>query len=86
MQPMYLAYSPPMMLPTRTMNPTATATAAAAATGTARGRTRRTEERVEKRAGQGKVQNGREERMDMANLVWWLGVGMTVLGGAAYLS
>ena len=33
MNPMYIAYSPPLMLPTQTMNPTTTATGAAETTG-----------------------------------------------------
>lgn len=87
MNPMYLAYRPPQMLPTQTMNPTTTATAAEA-----------TAQATEAGAS-AKVKRGLEElslplnkhalkkRAEPVNVDrwWWIGVGMTALGGAAYM-
>lgn len=92
-QPMYQAYNPPMMLPTVTMNPTSTA---GAPKETAKGQRRRSDEPSEslieplnkdakhiKRHVPLSVEVRRAP--DMANSLWWVGVGMTVVGGAAYL-
>lgn len=90
LQPLYLAYSPPLMLPTVTMNPTPVATVTGAAA-TARVRARRAEE------GEGPMNRGarhikrhdgtgEKKGLDVEDLVWWVGLGMTVLGGAVYLS
>jgi len=89
---MYLAYSPPLMLPTVTMNPTAAATAAGGAAATARIRARRADERVAEPMNKGARHIkrhdgvGNKKGLDTANLIWWMGLGMTVLGGAVYLS
>jgi len=85
MNPMFLAYSPPLMLPTQTMNPTTTATAGATATAKS------------KRSWGGKdglvlpmnkdakhIKRTTSQPLD-ANMIWWAGIGMTVFGGAAYL-
>jgi hypothetical protein len=68
--PLYLAYSPPKMLPTTTLKPIATATAAA-------GKVKRDEfhsphEVLFKRS------NGRADQW------WWFGVFMTAGGGVMY--
>jgi len=83
MNPMFLAYSPPQMLPTITMNPT---TAAPAATGNAK---RGLEEWVlplNKNAMHLKRDTPLPllHQIDL-NIMWWIGVGMTIFGGAAYL-
>lgn len=84
---MFLAYSPPVMLPTVTLNPTATATAAST------GKVKRSFGEVEgmelplnKDAAHIKrgVDQPRLHRIDL-NMLWWAGVGMTIFGGAAYL-
>ena len=90
LHPMFLAYSPPQMLPTVTMNPTPTE-AAATATGKAK-RSLGGEERVIPlnviAAHIKREQRGLEkpllEKINL-NIVWWTGVGMTLFGGAAYL-
>jgi len=85
--PMYLAASPPVMLPTQTLNPTS-----AAASATAKAKAKRDfvdgfEVPLNKDAKHIKrttVEGKRSLWLDVG-VVWWLGVGMTVLGGAAYL-
>jgi hypothetical protein len=88
MNPMYIAYSPPVMLPTQTMNPTATASGAAGTSAAAKRDVDGEELEVplNKDAQHIKRENQRPQRdwLD-ANLVWWIGLGMTVFGGAAYL-
>jgi hypothetical protein len=92
MNPMFLAYKPPQMLPTVTMNPTTTATAAAKAKRSAGPEAeelivplninakhikRNIEERgIEKRS--------LIQRIDL-NILWWTGVGMVIFGGTAYM-
>lgn len=83
-QPMYLQFSPPQMLPTQTLNPTSRATA------TAKSRVKRTEgsdgdgEQVPLnsniRMGQQK-----EEGLLNADRWWWAGVGLTALGTVMYM-
>jgi len=83
MNPMFLAYSPPMMLPTITLNPTATPTASAT------GKVKRSIESIEglslplnKDAVH--IKRTVSNTIDL-DLLWWVGVGMTIFGGAAYL-
>lgn len=84
MNPMFLAYSPPLMLPTVTMNPTATATSTAKAKRTAGADSR--PEPLNKDALHIKrdVQPSLIHRIDL-NMLWWGGVGLIVFGGTAYL-
>jgi hypothetical protein len=86
MNPMFLAFSPPQMLPTVTMNPTATATASGK-------KSKRTAGHVEEmdpplNANAPHIRRDLEgsfiHRIDL-NMLWWAGVGMTIFGGAAYL-
>lgn len=107
MNPMFLAYSPPKMLPTITMNPTqlsttssasstSTAGAAKSASTTKAAKQRRIFDGVEYelplnrdvRHGVLGADEGQRERWwneADADALWWVGVGMTVLGGVAYL-
>ncbi|KFY50965.1 hypothetical protein V496_09045 [Pseudogymnoascus sp. VKM F-4515 (FW-2607)] len=91
-QPLYQAYSPPMMLPTVTMNPTDKADAAKETGSKAKrgeGSVESLLEPLNKNAKHIKrhVSGTMEVKptSSMANSVWWAGVGMTLLGGAAYL-
>ena len=91
MNPMYLAFKPPQMLPTVTMNPTTSATAGGAK---ATGKVKRGVE-----AEQGLPMNHQvlkesrrlSKRMERmlgtvnADRWWMVGAGMTVLGGVGYL-
>jgi len=89
MNPMYLVYSPPQMLPTTTLNPTATSSGAASASAT---------------SGSSKAKRGAAEvplnwklkfpdgkqGTDVvhhinADRLWWIGLGMTGVGGLLYL-
>src|SRR5271167_591766 len=81
MNPMYIAFSPPLMLPTQTMNPTATATGATAASGAAK---RDVDgEELEVPFNKNAKHIRRENQRDWldATWVWWVGLGMTVFGG-----
>lgn len=88
MNPMFLAYSPPQMLPTITMNPTTSAATAAATAKVKRGAVE--EEYVLPLNKDAKHIKRHGEvaplmhRIDV-NMVWWAGVGMTMFGAAAYL-
>lgn len=91
-QPLYQAYSPPMMLPTVTMNPTDKADAAKETGAKVKRSERSAESLVEPLNKDAKhIKRHVSGTMDvkspsgMANTVWWAGVGMTLLGGAAYL-
>jgi hypothetical protein len=91
-QPLYQAYSPPMMLPTVTMNPTDKADAAKE-TGTKEKRGEAQAESLLEPLNKNAAHIKRHVAgaMDakpasgMVDSVWWAGVGMTLLGGAAYL-
>lgn len=85
MNPMFLAYSPPQMLPTITMNPTA---AGPSATGNAK-RSEAEEFSLPLNKDAAHIKRSIEQpslihRLD-PNIIWWAGIGMTIFGGAAYL-
>jgi hypothetical protein len=86
MNPMFLAYTPPQMLPTVTMNPTATATASGKKAKRTAGLGDELEEPLNKNAMHIKRDFERSllHRIDV-NMLWWAGLGMTIFGGAAYL-
>lgn len=85
MNPMYLAYKPPQMLPTQTLNPTS-----GAATGTASQPSSTSKSKRDLQGDDdGLVQEALKRnvmRKDStnANQLWWLGVGMTALGSVGY--
>ena len=87
-QPMYLAFTPPKMLPTITMNPT-TASAGKKAKRTA-GAEPEAEHGYDVPLNKDAIHMKRDfeqpllHRVDL-NMVWWTGVGMTLFGGVAYL-
>lgn len=89
MNPLFLAYSPPQMLPTITMNPTEAAPTPTPGAKVKRGE--QTQYDIPLNIGAKHIK--REERglgkhpLERVNLnvVWWVGVGMCVFGGAAYL-
>ncbi|KAI4229196.1 MAG: hypothetical protein L6R36_001045 [Xanthoria steineri] len=85
MNPMYLAYKPPQMLPTQTLNPTS-----AAATGTRPSSTSKSKRDLPG-DDDGLVQEAlnrkallQQRHSTNADRLWWLGVGMTALGGIGY--
>ena len=84
MQPMYLIYSPPQMLPTTTLNPIVSSTGAAA-TGKAK-RGLHHEVPVNWKAKlETSQQAGQVVHHINADRLWWIGLGMTGLGGLLYL-
>ncbi len=82
LNPMYLAYKPPQMLPTQTLNPTSSATNGAAKS---TGKAKRSLEGLDAFTEplNKNVMMERKEPIN-ADKWWWIGVGMTGLGGVAY--
>ena len=78
---MYIAYSPPQMLPTQTLNPTASATGGAKATGKTKSKRALSDEYNE--PTNENILGKRNEPID-ADKWWWIGVGMTAIGGVGY--
>lgn len=83
MNPMYLAYRPPQMLPTTTLNPLQAATASASATGKSNS----------KRGLDAEVPLDWKVQLESQNMVqhinadrlWWFGLGLTGVGGLLYM-
>ena len=79
---MYIAYSPPQMLPTQTLNPTS-----AAATGGAKATGKTKSKRGLFAAYDGPMNKnvvGKRDGVINADKWWWIGVGMTAIGGVGY--
>ncbi|TVY90352.1 Protein rot1 [Lachnellula willkommii] len=89
MNPMFLAYSPPVMLPTQTMNPTPSATASATGGSKKRDLGGSDNEQVPIPLNKDSHIHATPapvpliHRVDL-NVVWWTGVAMIVFGGTAY--
>ncbi|KAF1982631.1 hypothetical protein K402DRAFT_397354 [Aulographum hederae CBS 113979] len=93
LQPLYLAFKPPEMVPTTTLHPTATASgsgAATAATSAAAGKSKRcvgqpsedTDDLIHKLRKRAQWQS--KQPLFNGDRWWWFGVGMTGLGGFLY--
>lgn len=78
MNPMYLVYSPPQMLPTSTLNPTASATAGATATGSSKLRKR------DEVPLNFKMTQRRAHQVMNPDRWWWIGLTLTGVGGLMY--
>lgn len=76
---MYLVYSPPQMLPTTTLNPlTATATPTS--------KQKRSLEHEVPLNWKAKLESNKDVVQHInADRLWWVGLGMTGLGGLLYL-
>lgn len=86
LNPMYLAYKPPQMLPTRTLNPT-TGARTAGSQPSSTGKVKRSLTGDEDGLIQEAIdRNALSKRKDTVNAdrIWWFGVGMTALGGVGY--
>ncbi|MCJ1484711.1 Reversal of tor2 lethality [Schaereria dolodes] len=84
MNPMYLAYKPPQMLPTQTLNPT-TATSTGGAKSTGKVKAKRNPHDLGSFGGSiDEDMFFRNKDTINANWWWWIGVGMTAIGGMAY--
>ena len=81
MNPMYLVYTPPQMLPTTTLNPTTTASAGA----TSQAKVKRGEVPLNWKAKLQKQGNGKVVQHINADRLWWIGLSMTGIGGLLYL-
>ncbi|KAK8210234.1 Reversal of tor2 lethality [Zalaria obscura] len=81
MNPMYLVYSPPEMLPTSTLNPTTSATAGATSTSSSK-------KRNMKRDGREVPLNFKMQKKGMDTMNpdrwWWIGLTLTGVGGLLY--
>lgn len=81
MAPMYLAYSPPQMLPTQTLNPTATSSGGAAATGNSKAKRDYFEDHIDPLNKNAIV----IPKAPMDPDTWlWVGMGLTAVGSVAY--
>ena len=82
---MYLAFSPPQMLPTSTLNPMQ-ATASASATG--KSNSKRGLDAEVPLGWKGELEKGSTQQVVQhinADRLWWLGLGMTGFGGLLYM-
>ncbi|SCU83106.1 LAMI_0C02014g1_1 [Lachancea mirantina] len=94
MQPLYLAYQPPQMLPTETLNPTAADDSKATATGSsasasATGNKKRSLRSAVKRSLENKHRTNAvksENRFFNANFYWWVSAGLIGVGSLVFLS
>ncbi|KAE9363073.1 hypothetical protein N431DRAFT_550813 [Stipitochalara longipes BDJ] len=86
MNPMFLAFSPPQMLPTVTLNPTPTATGTGKKSKRTAGASEGMDPPLNANAPHIKrdIEGSLIHRIDL-NMLWWAGVGITIFGGAAYL-
>jgi len=87
LNPMFLVYNPPQMLPTQTLNPTASATGGAQST--SKSRVRRD---IKDTAGENIVLPNKNQNTILSpggsynpDTWWWVGVGMTALGTIMYM-
>lgn len=85
MNPMFLAYSPPQMLPTITLNPTTSATASA--TAKVKRSTGEEEEyySIPMNANAQHIKRTNPSKPIDLSMVWWTGAGMIVFGTIAYI-
>jgi hypothetical protein len=84
MNPMYIAFRPPQMLPTTTLNPT---TASATASSTSKAKVKRGMDGNMEVPLNWKSKMGDKEVIHYINAdrLWWIGLGMTGVGGLLYL-
>lgn len=89
MNPMYLVYSPPQMLPTSTLNPVVSGTATAAGGSTATSKVKKAKRSLEEEVPlawkKTLKSNKRMVQRINADRLWWVGLGMTGVGGLFYL-
>ena len=87
MNAMYLAYQPPQMLPTMTLNPTVAANTGTAAQATSTGNAKRSfdePERFEFREPLNKHAILPRQESSKSDKWWWFGVGLTAIGSVGY--
>lgn len=86
MQPLYLAYRPPMMLPTETLNPTETASGKAKSTGKSKRSLRDTVKRNLENKHRTNAIKSKPKGILNSELVWYLSVGMIAIGSVMFFS
>ncbi|RMZ03040.1 hypothetical protein D0860_06964 [Hortaea werneckii] len=96
MQPMYLRYQSPQMLPTSTLNPTSATASATGASSNDNKLRKRSERGLEENPFQnpslklGTIAGGKDGTVHVvhhinADRLWWIGLAMTGVGGLLYL-
>lgn len=80
--PMWIAYSPPQMLPTETLNPTA-ATGTGSAKSTSKAKSKRSLDENSEPLKWNLSSKEEPWLLRNADVVWWTAVGMTAIGGVA---
>ena len=88
MQPLYLAYRPPLMLPTETLNPTSTAADSTESTSTGSNSKRDSLSNLVKRSLENKYRtNAIKQPSDsffMSNIFWYISASVIVLGSLLF--
>lgn len=85
MNPMYLAYKPPEMLPTKTLNPTSNSEKGSQPTNKSKiKRSIPGDQDGLVQAALNKKVLVQQQDSTMADRLWWLGAGMTLLGSVGY--
>lgn len=79
---MYLAYKPPQMLPTQTLNPTSPNGAKSTGTNKAKRSLQDDEDLVFPLNGKSQMDRTQSSRADW---LWWFGIGITAIGGVGYV-
>ena len=89
LQPLYLAYRPPLMLPTETLVPIADATDETEETGNAKHKRSLSEliqRSMENKHRTNAVRHNEQKGFLFSNLVWYISVGMLGVGSLVFLS
>lgn len=84
LNPMYLAYNPPQMLPTQLLNPTSTSATEAKQTSSVPAKRDLGRVKAVQMPLKTEVFFPVEWFTPNADLLWWFGAGMTALGGVGY--
>ena len=84
MNAMYLAYHPPQMLPTQTLNPTASPSITNGPKATSKAK-RNLDDPAEFAEALGSEKFIPKAEQPDPDKWWWLGLGMTAIGGVGYL-
>ena len=82
---MWIAYDPPQMLPTQTLNPTSTGTAAAKSTGTAKSKRSLEGGDMSEAQLQWDVPKQTMSGRPMEDTIWWMVALGTVISSVLYL-
>lgn len=84
LNPMYLAYKPPQMLPTQPLNPTSTSASEAEQTSSVPSKRDLEDSKIVQMPMRTEDFSRTERRTPNADRLWWFGAGITALGGVGY--